>query len=100
MPEAAARLGVKSADLADVLEGRVPMTVDIALRLETAGWDTAEGWMSWQVDRDSIQVPRRQAHEACGGEGRKDALVGAVQMGVTADKRLPQGANALVDEVP
>lgn len=49
VPEAAARLGVESADLADVLEGRSPMTVDLALRLEAAGWDTAEGWSAGRL---------------------------------------------------
>lgn len=45
VPEAAARLGGESAGLVAVLEGRAPMTVDLALRLEAAGWDMAEGWM-------------------------------------------------------
>ena len=44
-PEAAARLGVAAADLAAVLESREPIPLDLALRLEDAGWDTAEGWL-------------------------------------------------------
>ena len=64
IPEAAARLGVESADLAAVLEGREPVTVDLALRLEAAGWDTAEGWMRWQVDYDIAQERRKRAHKA------------------------------------
>lgn len=64
VPEAAARLGVDGADLAAVLEGREPVTVDLALRLEAAGWDTAEGWMRWQVDYDVAQERRRRACEA------------------------------------
>lgn len=39
--------------LADMLEGQSPMTVDLALRLEAAAWDPAEGWMRWQVDYDA-----------------------------------------------
>ena len=64
IPEAAARLGVESADLAAVLEGREPVTVDLAMRLEAAGWDTAEGWMHWQVDYDIAQERRKRAREA------------------------------------
>lgn len=71
VPEAAARLGVESADLADVLEGRSPMTVDLALRLEAAGCDTAEGWMRWQVDYDVAPERRSRARAASEATGSK-----------------------------
>ena len=64
VPEAAARLSIDRADLTAVLEGRQPVTIDLALRLESAGWDTAEGWMRWQVDYDVAQERRRRAREA------------------------------------
>lgn len=35
--EAASNLGVERADLAAVIEGRAPVTIDLALRLEAAG---------------------------------------------------------------
>ena len=61
IPEAAAQLGVAAADLAAVLECREPITLDLALRLEDAGWDTAEGWLRWQVDHDIAAERRRRA---------------------------------------
>ena len=64
IPEAAAQLGVAAADLAAVLECREPITLDLALRLEDAGWDTAEGWLRWQVDHDIAAERRRRAVRA------------------------------------
>ena len=61
VPEAAAQLGVAAADLAAVLECREPITLDLALRLEDAGWDTAAGWLRWQVDHDIAAERRRRA---------------------------------------
>ena len=61
IPEVAAQLGVAAADLAAVLECREPITLDLALRLEDAGWDTAEGWLRWQVDHDIAAERRRRA---------------------------------------
>ena len=61
IPEAAAQLGVAAADLGAVLECREPITLDLALRLEDAGWDTAEGWLRWQVDHDIAAERRRRA---------------------------------------
>ena len=53
-------LGVAAADLAAVLECREPITLDLALRLEDAGWDTAAGWLRWQVDHDIAAERRRR----------------------------------------
>ena len=61
IPEAAAQLGVEAADLAAVLECREPITLDLAFRLEEAGWDTAPGWLRWQVDHDIAAERRRRA---------------------------------------
>lgn len=76
--EAAARLGVDGADLAAVLEGREPVTVDLALRLEAAGWDTAEEWMRWQVDYDVAQERRRRAREAASTDATTETATQAV----------------------
>ena len=61
IPEAAAQLGVEAADLAAVLECQEPITLDLAFRLEEAGWDTAAGWLRWQVDHDIAAERRRRA---------------------------------------
>lgn len=65
--EAAAHLGVERADLAAVIEGRAPVAIDLALRLEAAGWDTAERWLRWQVDHDVACERRRRAALDAGG---------------------------------
>ena len=64
---AAAHLGVERTDVAAVLEGRAPVTIDLALRLEAAGWDTAERWLRWQVDHDVACERRRRAALDAGG---------------------------------
>lgn len=56
-----------------------------------------------RLNSDSAPAGARSSPGGDGGEGRKDALdalVGALQMGVAADKRSPQGANAPVYEDP
>ena len=65
--KAAAHLGVERADLAAVIEGRAPVTIDLALGLEAAGWDTAEHWLRWQVDHDVACERQRRAALDAGG---------------------------------
>ena len=65
--KAAAHLGVERKDLAAVIKGREPVTIDLALRLEAAGWDTAERWLRWQVDHDVARERRRRAALDAGG---------------------------------
>ena len=60
IPEAAAKIGVECADLTAVIEGRAPVTIDLALRMEAAGWDAAEGWLQWQTEYDLAQARRRR----------------------------------------
>ena len=59
-PEAAAQFGIESADLTAVIEERAPVTPDLALRMEAAGWSRAEGWMRSQVDYDLAQARRKR----------------------------------------
>ena len=61
VPEAAARIGVKAAHLESVIACREPVTLDLALRLEVAGWDTAERWLRWQLEHDLAAVRSRRA---------------------------------------
>ena len=46
--EAAALFGIECADLTAVLEGRAPVTPELALRIEAAGWSKADNWMQSQ----------------------------------------------------
>ena len=52
VPAAAARIGVEAAHLESVIACREPVTLDLALRLEAMGWDTAERWLRWQLEHD------------------------------------------------
>ena len=36
------------------------MTIDLALRMEAAGWDAAEGWLQWQTEYDLARARRRR----------------------------------------
>jgi len=60
IPEAAAQFGIECADLTAVIEERAPVTPDLALRMEAAGWSRAEGWMRSQVDYDLAQARRKR----------------------------------------
>ena len=60
IPEAAAQIGVECADLTAVIEERAPVTPDLALRIEAAGWSCAEGWIRSQVDYDLAQARRKR----------------------------------------
>ena len=61
VPEVAARIGVEAAHLESVIACREPVTLDLALRLEAAGWDTAERWLRWQLEHDLAAARRRRA---------------------------------------
>lgn len=63
-PAAARALDMDPADLERVLEGRVPITASLALRLEAANWLLAEIWMRMQADYDLAQKRLRQERAA------------------------------------
>jgi addiction module HigA family antidote len=67
---AAKWLGVSRQSLSELLNGRMGVSAEMAIRLEKAGWSTAEAWLGaqlaydlWQARRraDSIQVARYPA---------------------------------------
>lgn len=58
--EAAAQFGIECADLTAVIEERSPVTPDLALRLEEAGWSPAERWLGMQTAYDLAQARRRR----------------------------------------
>ena len=60
IPEAAVQFGIECAELTAVIEGRAPVTPDLALRMEAAGWSPAAGWLGMQRDYDLAQERRRR----------------------------------------
>lgn len=57
--EAAALFGIACADLTEVIEQRAPVTPELALRMEAAGWLKAATWMRSQSAYDLAQARRR-----------------------------------------
>jgi antitoxin HigA-1 len=71
--EAANGLGVTRKTLSDLLNGRSGLSPDMAIRLEKAGWSSADAWLRmqmnwnlWQARRYSSQIRvkkfRREPH--------------------------------------
>ena len=60
--EAAAQFGIECADLTAVIEERAPVTPDLALRLEKAGWSPADRWLGMQSAYDLAQERRKREH--------------------------------------
>ena len=56
---AAHKLGVSRTILSRVLNGRASVSVGLALKLEAAGWGTAEQWVQMQANYDLVQERRR-----------------------------------------
>ena len=54
--EAAKGLGVSRQSLSELLNGRNGISADMALRLEKAGWSTAESWLRNQMTYDLWQA--------------------------------------------
>lgn len=58
---AARRLGVDRKTLSRVVHGHCGITPALALRLESAGWGSAEGWLWRQARYDLAQARKRVA---------------------------------------
>ena len=82
VPSAAARIGVEAAHLESVIACREPVTLDLALRLEAAGWDTAERWLRWQLEHDLAAVRSRRT----GALVDHDAAHAWMPRGIRADR--------------
>ena len=53
-------LGVARHTLSRVLNGHAAISPDMAIRLEKAGWSTAEFWLRRQTSYDLAQARRRE----------------------------------------
>ncbi len=58
--EAAAKLGVSRVSLSRVINGHAGISLDMALKLETAGWGIADSWMELQTRYDVAQARKRR----------------------------------------
>ena len=58
--EGASVLGVARHTLSRVLNGHAAISPEMAIRLETAGWSTADFWLRLQTAYDLAQARRRQ----------------------------------------
>jgi len=56
---AAKWLGVSRQSLSELLNGRMGVSADMAIRLEKAGWSTAETWLGVQLTYDLWQAKQR-----------------------------------------
>lgn len=61
IPAAAEQLGVECGELEHVLDGKAPITPELALRMESV-WNSRAGlWLDLQTDYDLAQARRRNA---------------------------------------
>jgi addiction module HigA family antidote len=58
---AAKWLGVSRVTLSELLNGHDGVTAEMAIRLEKAGWGSAESWLRNQVSCDLWQAKKRAA---------------------------------------
>jgi addiction module HigA family antidote len=68
---AAGKLGVSRQSMSELINGRNGVSADMALRLERAGWSTAESWLRNQISYDLWQA--RNQDEAPGSRARLKA---------------------------
>ena len=52
-------LGVTRKTLSDLLNGHSGVSPEMAIRLEKAGWSTADSWLRMQLERDLWETRRR-----------------------------------------
>ena len=60
IPAAAEQLGVKCAELERVLDGKAPITLALALRMESVWNSRANLWLDLQTDYNLAQARRTQ----------------------------------------
>ncbi len=57
--DAAKGLGVTRKALSELLNGHSGVSPEMAIRLEKAGWSTAETWLGMQLQHDLWQAQRK-----------------------------------------
>ena len=75
--EAAHRLGVSRVTLSRVLNGRASVSVSLALKLEAAGWGTADAWLRRQAQYDLARERNRLGQWPGRATGPEDARLAA-----------------------
>jgi addiction module HigA family antidote len=56
---AAEGLGIARKTLSSILNGHAGISPEMAMRLEMAGWSTAETWLQMQLQRDLWEAKQR-----------------------------------------
>ncbi len=57
--QAAEKLSVSRVHLSRVVNERAPITLDLAMKLESVGWGTADAWLQLQLKFDIARERRR-----------------------------------------
>lgn len=78
--EAARQFGLPLAELTEVIEGRAPVSPELALKMEAPGWPSADLWIRLQSKYDLAQARLRL--EGKGSDPAPSAR--AVESAVTA----------------
>ena len=77
MSDAARKLGVTRVTLSRVLHGRAGISVSLALKLEAAGWGTADAWLWRQAQYDLARERNRLGQWPGGVANPEDAKIAA-----------------------
>ena len=56
---AAKKLGMSRGHLSRIVNERAPITLPVAMKLEAAGWSTADSWLQFQLKYDLAQERKR-----------------------------------------
>ncbi len=56
---AARKIGMSRVHLSWIVNQRAPITMDVAMKLEAVGWDTADSWLQFQLKFDLAQERKR-----------------------------------------
>jgi addiction module HigA family antidote len=91
---AAAALGVSRQSMSELINGRNGVSADMAVRLEKAGWSTAEAWLRnqaaydlWQARNRAAEAERKAAKKAAAKERHLAARKAAAKSAPRAKKR-------------
>ena len=74
---AARKIGVTRVTLSRVLHGRAGISVSLALKLEAAGWGTADAWLRRQAQYDLARERNRLGQWPGGATDPEDARIAA-----------------------